>query len=92
MVAVGKSPTTRLEHMTKRKLAFCDSGSTKAPGRTAFSLPHAIGAASLVAAGLFAWWLRASDSLPRVSPIRALCLMIVCAYLVTSTLLLLDER
>ena len=56
------------------------------------SMPHAVGAASLIAAGGCACWLRFYGGMPAVSPIRALGLLMVCAYLVAATLLLLDDR
>jgi hypothetical protein len=63
-------------------------------GRNArrLSMPHAVGAASLIAAGGCACWLRFHGGMPAVSPIRALGLLMVCAYLVAATLLLLDDR
>jgi hypothetical protein len=57
-----------------------------------FRMPHAVGAAALAAAGCCAAWLRASDWLPAFSPLRTLCLMAVCGYLVAAALLLLDDR
>jgi hypothetical protein len=46
-----------------------------------------------VAAGACTLWLvRGADWLPRVSSGRTLCLMVVCAYLVSATLLLFDDR
>ena len=60
--------------------------------RTKLSMPHAVGAASLIAAGACACWLRFHGGMPAVSPIRALGLLMVCAYLVAATLLLLDDR
>ena len=78
--------------MTKRQPAGCGGGVSDKSGRLAVSVPQAVGAASLVAAGLCAWWLGASDWLPKASPVRVLCLMAVCAYLVSATLLLLEDR
>ena len=67
-----------------------NAGTTSAP--RPLSLPHAVGAASLAAAGLCAWWLRAGDGLPSVSPLRTLGLLVVCAYLVSATLVLFEDR
>ena len=78
--------------MTKRESACGGGGQGKALRRAALSGPHAIGIASLVAAGCCACWLRAGHWLPIVSPLRALGLVVVGAYLVSATLLLLEER
>ena len=56
------------------------------------SVPHIIGTVSLAAAGCCAIWLRLGSANPGVSPLRALGLVVVGAYLVSATLLLLDER
>ena len=78
--------------MTKRQPAECGGGVSDRSGRPAMSVPQAVGTASLVAAGLCAWWLGAGDLAPKVSPVRVVCLMAVCAYLVSATLLLLEDR
>ena len=57
-----------------------------------FSVPRVVGTASLLAAGACACWLRTSDWLPIVSPARTLCLIVICAYLISAVSLLLEER
>jgi hypothetical protein len=81
--------------MTKLQSGMTTSGgsmTTPARGRTSMTFPRAVGTASLVAAGACACWLRTSDWLPTVSPARSLCLIIVCAYLISAVSLLLEER
>ena len=65
--------------------------SQKVSGRVTCTGAQLIGAASLVAAGCCACWLRSGQWMPAVSPLRALGLLVVGAYLVSATLLLLDE-
>ena len=70
-----------------------DTGPTPLAGRNeTLRLPHAVGAACLAASGYCAAWLRASEGLSGFSPVRALCLLAVCGFLVAATLLLLEDR
>jgi hypothetical protein len=85
----------RVQQMTKHQtgMTAIGNGSIAAPQRgRAFSMPRAVGTASLVAAGVCACWLRTSDWLPVVSPARSLCLLVVCAYLISAVSLLLEDR
>ena len=77
----------------KMKLSGTESVATQMRGRDrGLTVPRAIGIASLVAAGCCACWLRASGSLPAASPLRVLGMIVVCAYLISATSLLLEER
>ena len=81
--------------MTNQKPGIAGSGNTLSAaraGRGVSALPRAVGTASLAAAGGCAIWLRAGSGLPPVSPVRCFCLLIVCAYLVSATWLLLEDR
>jgi hypothetical protein len=81
--------------MTNQKSVSVGNGggttSVRVSGRGSI-LPRAVGTASLVAAGGCAFWLRVGSGLPAVSPVRCFCLLIVCAYLISATWLLLEER
>ena len=77
--------------MTKQQPATTDTA-IKSTWRVAPTMPQVIGTASLLAAGCCAWWLRWSTHAPGVSPLRALGMVVVGAYLVASVLLLLEDR
>ena len=77
--------------MTKHQAATSGAALNRS-WRGALTVPQVVGTLSLLAAGACACWLRIGTHLPGFSPLRALGMVVVGAYLVASVLLLLDER